>query len=86
MSPSHGNVRQLSAETTPLSLPEILHRLPALSETSEAILPAQAPLESSFSEGWAKKQSRQIGTSRASQPASVGRSDLSEAIMPWMEG
>lgn len=65
-----------SAETTPLSLPETVCRFPELSGTSKAIPPAPACLESSFSVGWASRQSRQIGTSRSGQPASVGRSDL----------
>lgn len=35
------------------------------------------PLKLSFLVGWANKQSRQIGTSRAGQLASAGRCDLS---------
>lgn len=78
MSPPHRNVRRLFCrDNTSQSSRDSVCRLPELSGTSKAIPPAPACLESSFSVGWASKQSRQIGTSRAGQPASVGRSDLS---------
>lgn len=51
-------------------------RLPELSGTSKAIPPAPACLESSFSVGWASRQSRQIGTSRVGQPVSMGHQAL----------
>ena len=75
----HGHTEMsddFSAETTPLSLPETLRRLPELSGTSTAILTALYPLESRFLARWASEQSRQIGTYMVGQPASAGRSDL----------
>lgn len=78
MSPSHRNVRRLFCrDNTSQSSRDSVCRLPELSGTSKAIPPAPACLESSFSVGWASRQSRQIGTSRVGQPGSMGRSD------PW---
>ena len=78
VSPSHRNVRRLFCrDNTSQSSTDSVCRLPELSGTSKAIPPAPACLESSFSVGWASRQSRQIGTTRAGQPASMGRS------YPW---
>jgi len=65
-----------SAETTPLSLPETLCAdfRSCRGPPSPSRLPQPAL---SFSVGWASRQSRQIGTSRAGQPVSSGRSDPS---------
>lgn len=76
MSPSHGNVRRLFCrDNTSQSSRDCVQTSGTVGDLQGH--PAhQAPLESSPSVEWASKQSRQIGTCKAGQLASAGRSDL----------